>query len=178
MTPFTSVVVVKQPLEALWTTIRDRMPAIAERVDDIERVTVVSREDRGAGIVHLVNEWRITPSVPLPESIVAPGTLGWLDHATWTDADRTCRWEIRTLFLEGKIRCSGVTTYEPAMGSRGTRVTFSGEIELQDALPLGGLLGRAAIGVVESVVTTIVPRNFRTTVETAVRMLDAEAAAG
>ena len=35
MTPFKSVVVVKQPLEAVWTTIRDRMPAIALRLEDI-----------------------------------------------------------------------------------------------------------------------------------------------
>jgi len=25
-------------------------------------------------------------AVPLPEAIVKPGTLGWLDYATWTDA--------------------------------------------------------------------------------------------
>lgn len=174
MTPFKSVVVVKQPLEAVWITIRDRMPAIADMLDDIERVSVVSREERGAGSIHLVNEWRIKPAVPLPEAIVKTGTLGWMDHATWTDADRTCRWEIHTLFLQGKIRCFGTTIYEPAMASRGTRVTFSGAIELQDALPLGGILGRTAIGMVESVITTVVPRNFRKTVEAAVRMIESE----
>ena len=174
MTPFKSVVVVKQPLAAVWVTIRDRMPAIAEMLEDIEGVSVVSREEPAAGIVNLVNEWRVTPALPLPDVIMNRGTLGWMDHATWTDADRTCRWAIHTMFLPGKIRCSGATSYEPAMAGRGSRVTFSGGIELQDALPLGGLLGRATISVVESVVTTVVPRNFRKTVEAAVRLIELE----
>jgi hypothetical protein len=57
---------------------------------------------------------------------------------------------------------------EGQMGGRGTRITFAGELDLKPG-PLAGLraLEQAATSFVESIVTTIIPRNLRAMAEAA-----------
>ena len=54
------------------------------------------------------------------------------------------------------------------MAGRGTRVTFAGELDLKPGL-LGSLAGIEPMvsGFIESIVTTIIPRNLRAVVEAA-----------
>jgi hypothetical protein len=60
--------------------------------------------------------------------------------------------------------------FAEAMGGQGTRVTFEGEFDLKPGL-LGSLGGVESLvsGFVESVVTTIIPRNLRAVVEAAAK---------
>lgn len=177
MKPFKSVIIVKHPIDRLWVTVRDRLPDIAAMLDDIESVTVVEREDACDGVVRLVNCWRTRTKIPeVLAKVIKPDSLGWLDHAEWNEQDRCCRWTIEPSFLAGSIRCAGASTYAPAMGGRGARVTFEGNLDIDTAgqTALAGALTRPLSAAAESVVGTLIPKNFRKTLEAAASLLDAE----
>jgi len=170
--PFKSLVVTQQPVDRLWVTVRDRMPELAAMLDDIQRITVIERQTLPAGGLRLVNEWRATPRLPVSiESVTGTDAFVWLDHAEWNESDRRCHWRIEPQFLDGRIQCQGVTLYEPAMGGRGSRVTFEGTLHM--AAPRAGaasLLERSVAPIVESIVTVMIPKNFRKIVEAAARL--------
>jgi hypothetical protein len=170
--PFKSIVVTQQPMDRLWVTIRDHMPELAGMLDDIDRITVVSREQLAKGRLRLVNEWRAKPRLPISiETVTGTDAFVWLDHAEWNESEHRCQWRIEPQFLDGRIHCHGATVYETAMGGRGSRVTFEGELEL--TAPRSGassLLERSVVPIVESIVTVMIPKNFRKIVEVAGRL--------
>lgn len=175
MKPFRAIIVARQSVDRLWITVRDRMPDVAAMLDDVESVTVIKRRKAANGDVHLVNEWRAKPGLPLPAGhLIDQDSLGWLDHAEWAEAERRCSWRIETLFLPGRIQCQGVTTYESAMGGRGARITFEGEIgvDVTRLIAPTTVLDRGVTFAVESIVTTLIPRNFRKTIDAAGRLLE------
>lgn len=177
MKPFKSIVVSRHPVERLWVTVRDQMPALAKMLDDIESVTVIERRTLQRGSVRLVNEWRARPQFPISlKSVIGSESFVWLDHAEWTDAGKRCEWRIEPQFLPGKIHCHGSTDYVPAMGGRGSRVTFEGELSLDShaTAGVGKLLERSIMPIIESVVTVMIPKNFRRIVEAADRLLQKE----
>lgn len=175
MKQFRTIHVVKQPVDRIFVTVRDRLPEIAAMLDDVESVRLLERRERAGGRLSLVNEWRAR--LPLPhvlEDIVRKDSIGWIDRAEWHDRERRCAWEIEPLFLVGHIRCGGNTRYEPAMGGRGARVTFEGQIDISMGGPtaIRGPLDQAVSSVVESIVTTMVPRNFRKTLDGACTLIE------
>ncbi len=173
MKDFKCVVMSKQPLERLWVVVRDQMSDLAAMLDDIERVTVLKRRKLRDGRIQLVNEWRAVPRLPISiKSIVGSDAFVWLDHAEWVDADRQCHWRIEPQFLPGRIRCHGTTSYEPAMGGRGTKVTFEGHLHIEAGATAGAgrLLERSVAPIVESIVTVMIPKNFCRIVEAAGRL--------
>jgi len=166
--------VMKQPPEVVWSTIRDSMSEIVPLMSDVESVRVIEREERSDGTVRFLNEWRLRSSLPsVAESVIKPDELGWLDHALWKDSERCCNWRIEPFFHPESIKCGGVTTYESAIGGRGTRITFQGDVEI-DIAKLAGLskaLSRPLSSVIENVVRSLVPRNFRKVYEAAEQWL-------
>ena len=77
----------------------------------------------------------------------------------------------QNVVLRGGIGCSGETRYESAIGGRGTRVTFEGNFELKPGA-LSGLAGALTTPLtpfVESIVTTLIPKNLRKVIEAAAR---------
>jgi hypothetical protein len=96
------------------------------------------------------------------------GEVGWIDRNRWNAGSGTCSWTIEPSFLGDYIACSGETTFTEAMGGRGTRVTFAGVLDLKPGL-LGSLgsVEPMVSGFLESIVTTIIPRNLRAVVEAA-----------
>jgi hypothetical protein len=171
---FKSLVVSTQPADLLWRTVRDRMPALAARLDDIERVKVLERQDLRDGTVRLVNEWRAKPLAGVPlKAIIGASSIVWLDHAEWNPASRICRWRIEPRFLPGQLQCHGSTTYEPAMGGRGSRILFEGQFELTlKRHSVASTVMSHALPLVESIVTVMIPKNFRRTVDAATTMLE------
>lgn len=164
MKEFKSIVVVTHPLELVWTTIRDRLPELVLRLDDIEGVSVVERHDEADGTVRLVNLWKAKPQIPsMLSSAINPAMFAWTDHARWVTPARECHWRIEPKFLAAQARCAGLTRYEPALGGRGTKITFAGEFDLSahkfSGVPsfLDGTVSKA----IESFVTSLIPRNFR-----------------
>lgn len=175
MKSFKSIVMSRQPWDRLWVTIRDRMPELAEMLDDIERITVLNRHELRNNRIQLVNEWRAKPRLPISlKPVIGSDSLIWLDFAEWIESEQRCCWRIEPQFLVGRIRCDGATCYEPAMGGRGSRITFEGKLDLDEGMPsgVGRLLQGGVAQIVESVVTAMIPRNFRRVVEAAGQILD------
>jgi hypothetical protein len=159
-----SISVIKHPPMIVWTAIRDRLTEIVRLLDDIEEVTVQSREELPDGIVRLVNIWRAKPNLPaIVANHIKPEMLAWTDRAEYHTATLICSWKLEPHFFPEKISCVGVTRYEPAMGGRGTRVTFDADFNLaMGALPgVPPLLQEAVSKTLEPFMTALVPRNFR-----------------
>jgi hypothetical protein len=179
MKAFSSVVVVRQPLDRVWGTMRDRLPELGAALDDIESITVIEREDLGPGSVRLVNEWRSSQAIPavLRDRIGASG-LSWLDRNNWDDSSHCCTWVIEPAVFTEHIRCTGSTRYEPAMGGRGTRVTFAGTFDLAPGAlaTSAGSLQRPAAAFIESIATAVIPRNVRKVIEAAARLIEQDCA--
>lgn len=174
MKSFRSMAVVKLPTDVVWTTVRDRLGELGERVDDIDSITLVERTERDDGSVRLVNEWRTTRRVPeMLARAVGTSSIGWTDTAVWDPATMTCTWSIEPTVLTDHITCRGTTRYEPALGGRGTRVAFEGTFDLAPGA-LGGLakpLERPMTSFVESIVSTLIPSNLRKIVEGAAELI-------
>jgi len=166
---FQSLVVLQCPQQQLWTTMRDHLSEFADRIDDIEGIRQIDRRSEPDGRVHVVNEWHIRQQLPpAVRSILKSDELRWIDRNTWDAATWICDWTIEPVHLSQYIACSGQTVFTATMAGRGTRVTFNGELDLKPGL-LASLGGYEPLltGVVESVVTTIIPRNLRNVAEAA-----------
>lgn len=177
MKDFKSIVVVSHPPDPVWRTIRDRLPELARLLDDIEQVTVTERREEADGTVNLVNLWKAKPQIPsMLSSAINPAMFAWTDRAQWRQQSRECHWSIEPQFLAESTRCTGATRYEPALGGRGTKITFAGEFEIAArkfaGVPsfLDGTIAKA----IESFVTSLIPRNFRKLAQAAGSVLDAE----
>ena len=169
MKTFRSLVVLKRPLQELWTIMRDHLVEFAGQIADIEDVHQITRTVEPGGKVHIVNEWRARQQVPSNlQSMLKLGELRWTDRNTWDEATWTCSWTIEPIALGDHFACSGQTIFAMAMAGQGTRVTFTGDLDLKADLfaSLGGV-EPTMISFVESIVTTIIPRNLRSVVEAA-----------
>jgi hypothetical protein len=164
MKTFKSIAMVKYPPALVWATIRDQLPELVPLLDDIEQITVVERADTPDGATRLVNLWKANLSIPpVLTTVIDPDTLAWTDRAEWRPRSFECHWRIEPQFLPEGTQYSGVTRYDSALGGRGTRITFEGQLDV----PAGALavsspfvesaLARGA----ESVAATLIPKNFQ-----------------
>jgi hypothetical protein len=166
---FRSLVVLKRPCHELCIIMRDHLVEFAPSVADIDDIRQLERTSGPDGMVHIVNEWRMRQQIPAAiRALLKIGELGWIDRNRWDAATGTCSWTIEPSFLGEYIACSGETTFTTAMAGRGTRVAFTGELDLKPGL-LGSLgsIEPMVSGFLESIVTTIIPRNLRAVVEAA-----------
>jgi hypothetical protein len=167
---FRSLVVLKRPHRALWTVMRDHLIDISPHIADIDEIRQLERSIDADGVAHIVNRWRVRRQVPpVIRSTLQTAELSWIDRNSWDATTYTCTWTIEPSFLTGHIACAGRTIFATAMAGQGARVTFEGGLDLQPGL-LGGSLGgveRLVSGFLESIVTTVIPRNLRAVVEAA-----------
>ncbi|MBV7257790.1 hypothetical protein KCG44_13470 [Pacificimonas sp. WHA3] len=175
MKPFSTLVGVRKPLRDIATAVRDRLPEIAPSLADVTSIRVTDREEIADGCLRLVNEWRVDPKLPSAVRQAIPGDrLGWNDHALWTADLTQCTWRIEPFFMPGAIRCAGTTRFETAMGGRGTKAVFTGEFDVDPAalsrIPVAWR--GAATSAIEMIVGSMIPRNFRKTIEAAAALLD------
>jgi hypothetical protein len=164
MTPFQSVVVLKRSRSELWNIMRDHLVDLARSIEDVERVEQIERTSDTDGIVHIVNKWQAQRHVAASiQSFLPIGELSWIDRNRWDANQWTCTWTIEPAFLSEYLTCSGQTSFVSAIGGRGTRVTFAGELDLKP-----GWVGSPMVaGLVESILTTTIPRNLRAVAEAA-----------
>jgi hypothetical protein len=164
MRPFTSVQIVKVPVDQVWLAIRDRLDELVPYLDEIDSVAVQERSELQNGDVALVNLWRAKAKFPaVLSSVIKTDMLTWTDRAVWHEKDRKCSWRIELHFAPDRTRCAGVTAFEPALGGKGTRITFAGEFTL-NAKGLPGvpvLLESTVAAAAESFVASLIPGNFR-----------------
>ncbi len=170
MKPFQTVELVKCPADAMWRAIRDRLDELVPHLDDIRSVTVEHREESPDGVVKLVNVWRAKANIPaVLDAVIKPDYLAWTDRASWNEARRECTWQIELHFDRQRTRCHGSTRFEPALGGKGSRVTFAGDFSMnaQGMRGVPALLESSIESAVESFVTSLIPRNFRKLVHAA-----------
>ncbi|OIQ74482.1 hypothetical protein GALL_438680 [mine drainage metagenome] len=106
-------------------------------------------------------------------SVAAPGRLA---GAAVTNQPLSDWSDFLPALLAGHIDCGGSTRYESAMAGRGTRVTFEGYFNLRPGFAgaLPAALEPAAAGFVESIVSTVIPRNLARAVIAAGELIAAE----
>lgn len=160
---FNAVSMVKHPLELVWTLMRDDLSKLADQIEDIERIRVESVR-RNHNVHRIVNVWEA--SVQLPFNIgkhLDTNLFSWTDYAEWHDAERECCWQIEHHYFRDSFNCSGVTQFMPAMGGRGTRITFSGTFELnRNKIPkMLSVLEEPALKMIESMLIKSIPKNFQ-----------------
>lgn len=174
-----TITVLKYSTELVWITTRDRLPETVPLLHDIESVTVQSREEKSDGTVNLVNVWKACPKLsPIVTSHIRPEMLAWNDHAEWLRQNFECKWRIEPHFFADRIKCCGLTRYEPAMGGRGTRITFETEIELhmRDLAGVPTVLEGTLSKAIESFVAVLIPQNFRKVAQAVGSLLDMDLA--
>ncbi|HET9931976.1 MAG TPA: hypothetical protein VFQ35_14840 [Polyangiaceae bacterium] len=178
MTNFDSFTMVREPLEVVWTTLRDDLSRVARQLEDLESIDTVEREVSETG-VWLLNRWTARQKVPaLLARYLGTDRIAWEDRAFWRDASKCCEWSIRPTLLPEHVECSGVTRYEPVMAGRGTRVSFRGSFTLKPGF--GGALPAALEPTIasfaESIISTLIPRNLARAVQVAGQTIAAERA--
>jgi hypothetical protein len=169
MKTFRSLVVLKRPQPELWLAMRDYMVDFAGDIGDIESIRELERTTDANNVVHIVNRWRVRQQIPtMLRSVLKASELSWIDRNTWDATSDVCTWAIEPNFLTEYIACSGTTAFASAMGGQGTRVTFEGEFDLKPGV-LGKLSSLESLlsGFLETIVTTIIPRNLRAVAEAA-----------
>lgn len=174
---FQTLALVKHPLPRVWNVMRDELPQLAGHLDDIESITTTERTD-APGEVSIVNVWRAKPKLPeLLARHVDTTKFAWIDRALWHEASKTCRWRIEPQVFSSYFDSRGETRFEPAMGGRGTRITFSGEAEIKignDGDRLRKVLEETLFKGAMSFVQGIISRNFRKMADALGAHLDAE----
>jgi hypothetical protein len=167
---FRGLVVLKRPHAALWAIMRDHLVDVAPHIADIEEIRQLDRSVDTDGLVHIVNHWRVHHQVPpVIRSILKTDEISWIDRNTWDPTTFTCSWTIEPSFLTDYIVCAGQTIFISAMAGQGARIMFEGALDLKPGL-LGRLPGgieKLLSGFLESIVTTVIPRNLRGVVEAA-----------
>jgi len=170
MKPFQSFTMVRQPLELVWLTLRDRLPEIAASLDDLESIEVLERKAEADNRLLLLNRWSAKQQIPhLLRDKLGVSSIYWLDRALWDDSTHVCSWSIEPSVMPDHIECRGVTTYSPAMAGRGTKVSFEGYFTLKpgflDGLP--AVLEPVLSGFVETLVSSLIPHNLSRAVDSA-----------
>jgi hypothetical protein len=174
MTPFHCFIGMKYPSDQVAKIIRDHLSELAGDLDDVDTIQPVERALLKDGSLTLVNEWRVRPKIPdMLGDLVDSTKLGWLDTAHWLPDGTACTWRIDPFFMPGAIRCAGSTRFEPAMGGRGVRVSFEGKLEIESAAfqAVPASLRSAATKGIESLVSALIPKNFRKTTDAVARHL-------
>src|ERR1700719_3288075 len=77
-----SISMLKYQRDDVWATVRDRLAEIVPLIDDIESITMQSREEGRDGVVRLVNIWKAKPKLPaIAAEYLKPDMLAWTDRA-------------------------------------------------------------------------------------------------
>lgn len=169
MKPFAAVAVLRIAPDLLCMRIRDRLSEIGEALYDIETIEELERRTETDG-VHIVNRWHARQRVPsLLRERLAVDEISWIDRAVWFDDGTGCDWSIEPSFGGGDITCAGSTRFTEAMGGRGVRVRFDGQLDMAPGFlaAIAGPFHGPVKMLVETIATTLIPKNLRTAAEIA-----------
>jgi hypothetical protein len=158
------MIVVKHPKPVVWETMRDRLTEMAPFLDDVSSIKQLDRTDLVNGGVRLTNLWKADIEIPEAiRSVLHASDVSWLDRAEWFQTNSRCEWQIEPQFFTEHIKCHGTTIFEPAIGGRGTRITFEGiiDITLNNIPGVPNFMLGTATKAIESLVTTLIPKNFQ-----------------
>jgi hypothetical protein len=166
---FKTLSIIKHPVDTCWKQYRDGFEQIGEAVDDLKYIRLLDREERGPGRIYTEYEWQAIP--PLPARLrdkIHTDMLTWIDHADWNEPRHHCRWSIVTRYFGNRLDCAGQTTFEEALGGRGCRLTFEGEMIWGDLPSSEAVLVR----MVEPFLKQMILQNFRKVSKVVEQVLD------
>lgn len=177
MKTFKSMIIVKHPKKLVWQTMRDRLTDMVPFLDDVAFIEQMDRRESGNGSVQLTNFWKADIKIPdAIRSILHASEVSWLDRAEWSEIRDKCEWQIEPRFFTDHIHCAGTTSFEPAVGGRGTRITFEGKLDiaLNNIPGVPRFMHGTATKAIESLVTTLIPKNFHKLTAALSNLLDNE----
>ena len=160
---FKTVSIVKFPVDLTWQTMLHHLPDIAKDVDDLESINEIERTSQTADTIKVVSVWCAKPNLPeMVTKYIKPDMLKWDDIALWKEKEKVIDWEIRSHHYSEELQCGGTTAFEPAMGGKGCKLTFSGALEFKGNLFSGmGVLDSPIAKIAETVLGQMIPSNFR-----------------
>jgi hypothetical protein len=122
----------------VFAAYRDKIVDMLPLLPNVRNIEVVSRKENG-GTVQLHNVWHGGGEIPATaRAFLTEAMLSWDDHATWNEADFTCRWVITTHAFSEAVRCEGTTNFFE--DGAGTRLEIRGTLAI-DARKVKGVPG-------------------------------------
>jgi hypothetical protein len=165
---FRTLDLVKHEMEKVWASMRDDLPKLADMMEDVESITEEERFE-SPPVVHVVNIWKCAMSLPNSlRMFVDSGVFIWTDRGEWNNETHVCKWTIEVHNFRDSVECHGKTVFEPAMGGNGTKITFSGDLELnsQKLAGITGFLGATVLLMAEDIIHHAIQKNFRNITKT------------
>lgn len=110
---FTVEDILHHPRKRVFETYRDRLEAIADYIENAEKIEVREREELDEYQVKMVNFWQGTvDEVPrIARPFVKKDMMTWIDRAHWDSRDFTCRWKFEPSFFTRHVDCHGVNRF-------------------------------------------------------------------
>ena len=172
---FRSLVVLKRPQPELWAGCGIICADFAGQIADIEEIREIERTTdsrrRGAYRERVARE----ATGPRRDALDPEDQRTELDRSQHLGCQTPSAPGPSSPLSDRTHRLFRPHQFADAMAGQGTSVTFEGEFDLKPGL-LGSLgsMESPASGFLESIVTTVIPRNLRAVVEAALRSAPAE----
>ena len=161
---FTCTETLKYPLPLVWATLRDRLPEIAEMLDDIEYVKVDKRSKKDTKSIHVISTWQADPPLPaFLKGFITPDMLRWTDDAVWKNDTTTCDFAIITHYKVEDIYCAGHIQCEEISKGKGTRITYSGILTIKKTSRSSIFMTGFIIKGIEALASHLIAHNFSKT---------------
>jgi len=79
------------------------------------------------------------------------------------DKEKMINWEIHSHHYNDQVYCNGTTVFEPAIGGKGCKLTFSGMLEWKGKVLSTGIdmLDNTIARAAETVLSQMIPANLR-----------------
>lgn len=161
---FTTVSILKIPIEQVWDAMLNHLPEIAEGVPELKSISVIDRIQLPNKYNTVISTWTASPQLPsVVIKFIKPDMLVWTDTAVWNTTDKIINWKIKSHYFDQAMQCEGKTEFISALGGNGCRLTFSGtlHIDATHILPGIGMLDKTISKTIEGVLAQLIPSNFR-----------------
>lgn len=114
-------------VERVYHIVRDKLPELAQFLDNVQAIEELQRKERPDG-PYILNQWHADAGqVPaVARKFIKPEMLQWLDHADWVDAETLVNWRIESAVFAGLYTCGGVNRV--VADGDGARIVISGEL--------------------------------------------------
>ena len=148
--------------EEAFLILRDEMGKLVPHMEDTEEITVIKREE-SEGEVKLTNHWKASMH-KIPSALrafVKPEMLSWHDHVTWTEADKTGRWELEALGSDKLFSCRGETSLSSENEQTILKISVNFEVYPEKVPGIPKFLAKKIGKQVEKLIGEILSANMR-----------------
>ena len=130
------------PRAVVFAAYRDHLTDLLPYLPNVRKIEQASREEPAPGVVKLLNVWHGGGDIPgVARAFVSEKMLTWDDSATWSEAEFTCEWVIKTHAFSEAVSCRGGNRFIERDGT--TVLEIRGNIAI-DAKKIPGVPGLLA----------------------------------